>query len=301
MIDIKQISFTSLNRGAHLVVLGAVHGNEKCGAAACEIAAEYFSSGKWQLIKGKVSLIPICNPLAYLQNKRFVERNLNRNFYPKPLHTDYEDAIDPILCDILAGADALLDIHSYQSQGADFCFLGTSSAEEIAFSRALAAPLYVYGWAAAFSDNNASKEQRLASLGTTDYVRANKHSGIAVTLECGNHDNPNNVDIAIRAIHNALLHFGLIAGELQNAPQIDAQLAIQMKAVYYKNKAGSMVRNFQHGELLAAHQLIAVYDDGEKITAPYDCYIILPKNNLDAQIGAEWFYLGVQTDFPDAE
>jgi predicted deacylase len=298
MNHIKQITFSSLKGGLHLVVLGAVHGNEKCGTLACELASQYLNDGSWQLNSGKVTLIPICNPLAYEKNQRFVERNLNRHFYPKPLHIDYEDAIDPILCDVLQQADALLDIHSYQSDGADFCFLGTTSAAEIAYCRALGAPLYVHGWAKAFGSNEASKEQRLAGLGTTDFVRANSKGGIAVTLECGNHDNPNNINVAIRGIHNALVHLGLMEGELQNNQQIESQIAIEMREVIYKQKNGAMQKKWQHGDFLKEGELIATYEDGESVKMPYDGYIILPKTNLDAQTGAEWFYLGVKADFP---
>ncbi|MFM7851442.1 MAG: succinylglutamate desuccinylase/aspartoacylase family protein, partial [Flammeovirgaceae bacterium] len=98
MQNIEQTTFHSLEKGKHLVVLGAVHGNEKCGTLAIRQAVSKFQTGEWQLQCGKVTFVPICNPEAYAQNKRFYQRNLNRHFYPKPIHIDYEDKIDPILC-----------------------------------------------------------------------------------------------------------------------------------------------------------------------------------------------------------
>jgi predicted deacylase len=294
MQNIEQTTFHALERGKHLVVLGAVHGNEQCGSKAIRQAINKFHSGVWQLQCGKVTFVPICNPKAYAKNKRFYERNLNRHFYPKPVHIDYEDKIDPILCKILDEADSLLDIHSYQSEGGAFCFLGTSSPAEIEYSRALNAPLYIYGWADAFA-KSASKEQRLAGLGTTDYVRANCKNGMAVTLECGNHHDPHNVEVALQAIENALIHLGLMQGEV---PPATKQIAIKMSAVYYRQKAGKMVQSWQHGQFVRSGEVIAIYDDGEQVKVASDGYIILPKVNLDADIGSEWFYFGVQTDFP---
>ena len=294
MQNIEQATFHSLEKGKHLVVFGAVHGNEKCGTLAIRQAISKFQTGEWQLQCGKVTFVPICNPEAYAQNKRFYQRNLNRHCYPKPIHIDYEDKIDPILCKILDDADSLLDIHSYQSEGGAFCFLGTSSPAEIAYSRAINAPLYIYGWADAFA-KDASKEQRLAGLGTTDYVRANDKNGMAVTLECGNHHNPHNVEVAKRAIENALIHLGLMAGEF---PLAAKQIAIKMSAVYYKEKAGAMTQSWQHGQQVREGEVIAIYDDGEQVKAQSDGFIILPKINLDADIGSEWFYFGVQTAFP---
>ncbi len=302
MQHIEQTTFHALERGRHLVVLGGIHGNEKCGGAAIRQVIAKFHANDWQLQCGKVTFIPVCNPQANHNNKRFHQRNLNRNFYPKPVHIDYEDKIDPILCHILNDADALLDIHSYQSDGGAFCFLGTSSPAEIAYCRALNAPLYVYGWAEAFSQN-ASKEQRLASIGTTDYVRANPKQGLAVTLECGNHHNPQNVEIAIEAIKNVLIHLGLMQDLREKSEQYapksaPAQIAIKMKYIYYKQKNGEMAKNWQHGQQVKLGELIAIYDDGEQIIAPTDGFIILPKTNLDADIGSEWFYFGVETAFP---
>jgi predicted deacylase len=297
---IQQTTFHSLNHGQHMVVLGAVHGNEPCGAAAIRMVIDHFTTGKWQLTRGKVTFVPICNPLAYIQGTRFVERNLNRHFYPKPLRVEYEDAIDPILCALLDEADILLDIHSYQSQGGPFCFLGTTSQAEIDYCRALHVPLYVYGWADAFSSEGATREQRLAGLGTTDFVRANRKRGIATTLECGHHDNPANVDVAIMAIARALHHAGML--EMQDAlpplPSISPR-AIKMHSVFYKEKAGQMVRPWQHGDAVKNDEVIARYEDGTTVTAPQEGVIILPKTQTDFALGAEWFYFGVETAFPD--
>jgi predicted deacylase len=37
--------------------------------------------------------------------------------------------------------------------------------------------------------------------------------GMALTLECGQHEDPEAPEVAYRAIVNSLLHFGLIEGE----------------------------------------------------------------------------------------
>ena len=122
-MTIKIVNFRSLQPGPTFTVLGAVHGNEPCGAAAINRLVADVDSGAVALRQGTLQLVPVCNPRAYARNVRFVERNLNRSLYPKDKPVHYEDHIDPILCDALDRSDAVLDLHSYASQGGPFMFL----------------------------------------------------------------------------------------------------------------------------------------------------------------------------------
>jgi hypothetical protein len=44
-----------------------------------------------------------------------------------------------------------------------------------------------------------------------------------------------------------------------------------------------------------AGETIAIGNDGEKLTAPHDGFIVLPNKN--ATINDEWFFFGVREDF----
>jgi predicted deacylase len=293
---IESTTFHSGKDGAHLVVFGAVHGNEVCGTTAIRRCIAAMEAGELTLERGKITLVPICNPRAYAAGVRFVERNLNRHFYPKATHTTYEDTLDPILCGILDDADALLDMHSYQSEGEAFCFLGTTSQREVDFARALGVPTYIYGWADAFSQG-ATEEQRLAGLGTTDYARSKVKPALAVTLECGNHHDRLAAERGYLGILRALNYFHMMH---TITPQFDAmaQRCVRMEAVFYKEKAGMLARPWRHAAVVVAGAVLAVYADGSTITAPSDGVIVLPKTETDHALGAEWFYFGVEVPFP---
>jgi predicted deacylase len=299
-MSIQSISFHGQQSGEHLVVFGAIHGNEYCGPAAIKQVIADIEAGSIEVTHGTVTFVPICNPRAYAQQKRFIDRNLNRHFYPKTQHHAYEDTLDPILCRILEDADALLDIHSYQSQGGAFAFIGTSSVREIAFARALHLPHYIYGWADAFNDAHASEEQKRASIGTTDFTRAKAKAGIAVTLECGHHHNDNNSQIGRDAILRSMVFMGNIVAE-PTSNAASATHATKMHSVYYKQSEGRLAKPYAHMDEVKKGEIIAQYSNGDVIVAPEDGVIVLPKTETDHAIGAEWFYFGVKTPFPVAK
>ena len=305
-LPLKVASYHTLTPGPHLVILGAVHGNERCGPEAIHSVMAQLDSGTLTLTRGRLSLVPVCNPRAYTENVRCVERNLNRYLYPKDTPETYEDHIDPVLCRVLDEADALLDLHSYGSEGGAFCFLGTGSAEELAFSRALGVRDFVYGWSEAFGSSNPGNPYE--SMGTTEYTR--HKGGIAATVECGHHHNDDNVAVATRAILNALVHMQMIAPDAAHTampaphafthsakPDGDAKpRCVKMQRVFYKKHPGALARRWKHYDFVRTGEVLATYDDGTQITAPEDGYIVLPKYTPD--LGAEWFYFGIATPFP---
>ena len=314
---IKHTTYNSFKEGPHLVVLGAVHGNEPAGTQAIQKFAQEIDEGKATISKGKVTFVPICNPLAYEQKKRFVERNLNRSLYPKQTYTAYEDQIDPILCAILDQADFLLDIHSYHTKGGAFAFLGTSNDTEIDFAVATGLEHYIYGWSEAFGS---SGQNYYESMGTTEYTRytgelpalkegepapVKSKKGVGMTLECGQHDNPDNAQIAYKAITNVVSYLGLDRSEdastdLSNFSHPDVSY-IQMKQVFIKEKSGELIKDWRHCDQVQKGDLIAKYDDGEELLAPDDGLIILPFAASNHEKREEWFYFGVKTDRPAAK
>ena len=237
-------------------------------------------------------MIPIANPRAYAANKRFIDRNLNRRLYPKEIPEQYEDHLDPVICEALAEADIVLDLHSYASQGGPFIFLGPANPKEQAYARALGVNDFVYGWQDAYGQTN-NRDAMLESMGTTEYTRTK--GGIAITLECGHHHNENNADVGYQAIINALSHFDMTNQTSQNKTTTD-QRCIRMKHVFYKEQEGEFTHPWKHYDFVKAGQPLAKYPNGETLTAPEDSFIVLPK--VDSEVGTEWFYLGVKSDFP---
>ena len=113
-------TWAALAPGPSLLVLGAVHGNEVCGAHGIVRAIDDLAHGRIVLRRGRLTLVPVANPLAFKQNTREGERNLNRHFLPQPAPQDYEDRITNQLTPLLAQHDVLLDLHSFHTPGARF-------------------------------------------------------------------------------------------------------------------------------------------------------------------------------------
>ncbi len=113
---IQKKEYHSGNPGKTLLVFGAIHGDEICGPKAIAEVMNEIDSGKIVLKSGKIIFVPVCNPEAFKQNKRFVDVNLNRVFKKHPNPTKYEEKLANILCDFMGDADILLDIHSISSE-----------------------------------------------------------------------------------------------------------------------------------------------------------------------------------------
>ncbi|NRA46810.1 MAG: succinylglutamate desuccinylase/aspartoacylase family protein [Oligoflexales bacterium] len=296
-MSIKSVSFSSLKPGKHLVILGAIHGDEVCGPRAIARMIDALNKNMFELRQGSITFVPICNPKAYALNERFFDRNLNRKLYPKDETIDYEDKIGNILCKILDQADALLDLHSYQSPGGPFCFLGGSSQEEIDFCKSLGVSDFIYGWEDAFSKNDKLEDPR-QSMGTTEYTRSK--GGIATTLECGQHLNADNANIGYRAIINAMAYMNLIEIPRNQTKKPQKHSCFKMDQLFLKEAPGKFVKPWKHLDKVQKGDTLAIYESGQQLTAPKDGVIVLPKNHPEHVVGTEWFFFAVETPFPQA-
>ena len=121
---LRTLTYHGLAPGPRLLVLGAVHGNELCGARAIAQLIEELDSGALAVQRGTLSLVPVTNPLAYQLKQRTGDRNLNRNMAPSAIPQDFEDRLANVLCPLLDAHDVLLDLHSFHTGGAPFVMIG---------------------------------------------------------------------------------------------------------------------------------------------------------------------------------
>ena len=230
---LRSISYHGLEPGPALIVLGAVHGNETCGTQAILRLAAAFEREEFTLARGTLTLVPITNPLAYRLQQRQGDRNLNRNLRISSNPQDFEDRVANRLCPLLAAHDVLLDLHSFHTPGDPFVMLGPSNnsgglepfaqaAEEEALARRLGPRRIVEGWLETYAigvaqrlrNPNASLRAQMLStdptygIGTTEYMRS--QGGYGVTLECGQHNDPQAPEVAYQAILNTLIHLQLL-------------------------------------------------------------------------------------------
>ena len=303
--------FRSLRPGPKLIVLGAVHGTEFCGTRGIERVLRELDSGALKIVRGTVTFVPVTNPLAYQKGERNGERNLNRNLRPSDTPQDFEDRIANQLCPMLAQHDVLLDLHSFQAPAQPFAMLGpqnnagtlepfTRAAEEEALVRCLGPKRIVEGWLSAFAMGVQERLARtqpneraqllstdpLYGVGTTEYMRT--QGGYSITLECGQHNDPQAPEVAYRAIRNTLAHLGLVDGPAP-ALNTDVELLRLTQVVDRFHADDAFSREWSSFDAVAAGSCIAVRHDGTPVVAQEDGYIVFP--NPRAPAGNEWFYL----------
>jgi len=311
--DILRIhALRSLSPGPRLIVLGAVHGNETCGTRAIERVLQEFDAGSWRLARGSVTFVPVTNPLAYQRGQRVGERNLNRNLRPGTEPVDNEDRIANVLCPLLAEHDVLLDLHSFHSPGEPFAMIGppdnagtlepfNHSSEEEALALRLGPRRIVEGWLETYASGVRNRLQRTTAdpnqraqllntdpsygVGTTEYMRS--RGGYAITLECGQHADPQAPEVAYRAIRHTLAHLALVDA-LPPPARTDYELLCLAEVTDRHHADDGFAREWSSYQALQRGDLIGQRADGTPMRALDDGFIVFP--NPNALPGNEWFY-----------
>lgn len=291
-------SWSALAPGPALLVMGGVHGNEVCGPHAIARTIADLQAGRLRLKRGRLTLLPVANALAFARRTREGQRNLNRRFVPQAAPQDHEDRIVTRLAPLLAQHDALLDLHSFHTPGAPFAMVGpldnpgprepfARAAEEMALARALGVPQVVQGWLEVYDRAARARGQQPddEGIGTNEYMRS--QGGYAVTLECGQHDDPAAIGVAQRAIHAALAHLGLADTP---APAAYGGPVARLKEVVLRTAAGDrLARDWHSFDPVRAGDTVALRADGTPVPAPFDGCVLFPFP--EAQLGRELFYM----------
>ena len=306
----ESVHFATTTPGTRLIVTGAVHGNETCGSVAIRRVLSEIEAGQIGIVAGAVTFVPVMNPLAYQRRQREGDRNLNRRLAPTDAPREFEDHVANWLCPLLAQHDALLDLHSFRTPGEPFALVGPENnaaalepfvhaAREQAFALRLGVRRIVDGWLSTYA---AGVEQRRArrlregdstadlhadyGVGTTEYMR--RRGGLAITLECGQHDDPAAQEVAYRAILNTLAHLRLI--DAPDPPPARDVEALRLFEVTDRHHADDQfARPWQSFDAVRAGELIATRHDGSALHAQADGRIVFP--NPSAEPGKEWYYL----------
>jgi predicted deacylase len=306
-IQFKSHQYSGQHPGARLIITGAVHGNETCGTKAIQRVMQELDSGKLLIRNGSVTFVPITNPLAYAKGERSGERNLNRNLFPSSNPLDFEDRIANWLCPLLAQHDVLLDLHSFNANSEPFVMVGPRNNDgplepfkheekERAMARRLGVRRFVDGWLRTYG---AGVQRRMSGsselqtvlrygMGTTEYMRST--GGYALTLECGQHADPQAPEVAYHAIMNTLAFHGLIDAPSPEPIAMEDMEALSMVAVYDKQHADdSFSRQWSSFDPVTQGQQIGIRADGTPVLAEFDGRILFP--DAAANANSEWYYL----------
>jgi hypothetical protein len=123
-------------------------------------------------------------------------------------------------------------------------------------------------------------------VGTTEYMRS--QGGYAITLECGQHEDPASPEVAYRAIRNTLAFLGH-TGEPAPAP-VEQYEALRLHEVIDRDHAeDQFTRTWASFDPLAPGDVIARRHAGAEVRAPRQGRILFP--DTGARPGHEWFYL----------
>ncbi|WUR15548.1 succinylglutamate desuccinylase/aspartoacylase family protein [[Empedobacter] haloabium] len=306
-LHFRSTTYTGLAPGPRLIVTGAVHGNETAGTQGIVRVMAELDSGTLTIAAGSVTFVPVTNPLAYARGERAGQRNLNRNLFPKAQPEDFEDRVANWLCPLLAAHDVLLDLHSFHAPGEPFVMMGPRDNDgplepfhheqaERSLARVLGVRRFVDGWLRTYG---AGVERRLRGdsqletvlrygVGTTEYMRTT--GGYALTLECGQHADPQAPEVAYRAIRNTLAHLGLVDEAAPRPVPADAVEALSMVEVFDKLHDGdAFTRPWSSFDRVATGAEIGRRADGTPVLAPFDAVMLFPDSA--ARANAEWYYL----------
>ncbi|GGC20849.1 succinylglutamate desuccinylase/aspartoacylase family protein [Pseudoduganella buxea] len=306
-LQFKSVTYAGQEPGPRLIVTGAVHGNEMAGTLAIGQVMAQLDAGTLLVLRGTVTFVPVTNPLAYALGQRAGERNLNRALFPKAAPVDFEDRVANWLCPLLAAHDVLLDLHSYNAPGEPFVMVGPRDndgrlepfrheQQERSLARVLGVRRFVDGWLRTYGagvQRRLRGDSRLATVlrygvGTTEYMRST--GGYALTLECGQHLDPQAPEVARRAILNTLAHLGMIDAAAPAPIAMDAIEALSMREVVDKaHEDDVFTRPWSSFDRVAAGAEIGRRADGTPVLAPYDAVMLFPDSAAPA--GNEWFYL----------
>lgn len=308
-LQFKSVNYTGLGQGPRVIIMGATHGNETCGTVAIRRVMEEIDSGKMLIAAGSVTFVPIVNPLAHAKGTRSGDRNLNRDLFPKEHPQDFEDRVANWLCPLLGQHDVLLDLHSFNAKnGEPFVMVGPVNNDgplepfrhmdqERALARRLGVRRFVTGWMQAYgqgvqrrSRGNAAELETVLryGVGTTEYMRST--GGYALTLECGQHDDPAAPEVAYRAIMNTLAFLKLIDAPEPAPVPFEQMEALHMVVVHDKNDANDQFsRPWASFDPVAEGEQIGVRADGTPVVAEFGGRILFPDTNAGAN--QEWYYL----------
>ena len=190
-----------------------------------------------------------------------------------------------------------LDLHSYTAQGNAFAILGGDMSEKYkTFAKSLGVLRLIYGWGEVVRDDKTHDDAR-AGQGTVNYARLPENGMYSITLECGHHHNPDAADVGFQATLNAMRMLDIAdieEGLFEQNVLEGEQYSINLKSVNFKTREGDFTKDWINMDSIQKGEEIAFYDDGEKITAPEDGFIVLPNRGVAA--GGEWFFFGVRED-----
>ncbi len=259
------IEVTAEKKGAHVIVVGATHGNEPGGVNAMVAFHRQVQNGEIKLQSGKVSLL-LGNPHAFEHDRRYIDWDLNRSFS----ETDSTTIEGRRAAEIIAYLDqnnrisALLDLHSVSIGDFKLCVYEKDSTDSLKLALRISdIPLH-------FAYHAAHMPGALIGAAGQRHI-------CGLIVECGNHLSADGVHTAQDHMQAMLAHYQLLPVST-GAPQKNLQTIEQYESISAINPGLNfkfLIADVATGTKLTKGQVFAKDDNREHI-APQECYIVVP-------------------------
>ncbi len=252
--------------GKTVAVFAGVHGNEKVGFLTLDkIISEI------EITAGAI-YFAYANPPAIEQHIRAVDKNLNRLFSRETRGDTYEDKRAHELMDIMDECEAVLDLHSYNSEFGEAFAITESSGYELVAKMNF--PIVASGFSG-------------LGNGTDGYMY--KRGKIGICLECGTTNRYESfLDLAELSVYQFLQYFGCVETTIPYS-QVE-QKYLDVKEVIYKRTEGfKFSKKFKDFEGLPTGEPFLFDGDVSRTAEEGEC-IIFPRP--DVAIGGEAGIIG---------
>jgi len=277
---------TSAHPGTHVLIFGAIHGNEKTGIETVKHFVKAFSDGSRTLASGTLTLA-LANTRAMAENERWVGgKDLNRYFTDahllKGVEGSWEEERAGILAKLCQEADILLDIHSSNRPAIPFACSRIDAAHErvykwFPFENVIEDPEFVFG------DEPVTSEEYMDRIGK-----------VGVCVETGLCESLDRLDAIIKSCEGVMVEFGLL-----NIPA--PALPKKKPATYRFYKTIKLsARGFEFAKGMGTHSFQPVragevigHQGEDTVTLDRDGVIIFPKIKEYQQLGKPVCYIAI--------
>ncbi|MGX9963648.1 peptidase M14 [Roseomonas sp. F4] len=264
--------FAAAEPGPHLVICGAVHGNEIAGALLLQRWLREGvrpRRGTLTLVFANLAALDRFDP-ADPTASRFVEEDLNRVWAPELLagprrsvELDRARALVPVV----QQADVLLDLHS-MLWPSDPLYLSGPGAAARALGQAMGTPPLVV------ADDGHAAGTRLI-----DHARF-KDGASALLLEAGPHWQPETLALMEQAAARLLRRLGMAepgAALPPEEPLPPGRLARVTRTVTATTSGFAFLRDFRGGEVVPQRNTLIALDGEIEVRTPHDsCLLVMP-------------------------
>jgi hypothetical protein len=163
---------------------------------------------------------------------------------------------------------------------------------EEAMALRLGVKRFVEGWLETYAKGVRDRQARGAAssldygVGTTETMR--RCGGIAITLECGQHEDEQAPTLAYDAVRHTLAQLGMVT-DTAPSPTNEPEVIRLYQVVDRLHPDDRLSRDWRSFERIKNGEVLAHRHDGAELTADKDGWILFP--NPNAQVDQEWFYL----------